>query len=334
MKRLSLGLLLVLILLTACNGNGGQSDQTPVDTLPTATSMPIETPTTSLPRVVLVAPLEANPSLVQTMQTRLSELAAASGMTLETRNTIGSADVQADWRIVVWLSAPADVTNVASAAPQTQFLAFTDQSVTAGGNLSVARLDASQQAFIGGYIAELLAEDWRAVGFLPSEDPTGVEAQQAFVNGGQYWCGSCSPLYPPYVHFPIYVALPTGTDSASWQSAYDEISTNRLNVVYVAPEAASDEFLTYLATQGMILIGGETPPDGVRGNWAVTITVDPMASLESIWPQLVAGQGGQQVMAAVQLNDINEGIFPVGHQRLVEALISELSNGMVDIQDP
>lgn len=332
MKRLSLGLILILVLLSACNS--GQSTQPPAETLPTVTSMPIETPTTALPKVVLVTPLEAAPSLVQSMQTRLNELAAANGMTLETRNTIASADVQADWRIVVWLNAPADVTNVASAAPQTQFLAFTDQDVSAGGNLSVARLDSSVQAFIGGYTAELLAEDWRAIGFLPSEEPAGTASQQAFVNGGQYWCGSCSPLYPPYVHFPLYVTLPSSTDAASWQTAYQDVSTNRLNVVYVAPEAAPDEFLSFLTSQGVIIIGGQTPPDAVRGNWAVTITVDPMASLESVWPQLVAGQGGQQVTAAVQLQDINEGLFPIGHQRLVEQLIALIGEGQVDIHNP
>ncbi len=332
MKRLSLGILLILVLLSACNS--GQNPQPPAETLPAATSLPIETPTPSMPKVVLVAPLEAAPSLVQSMQTRLTELAAANGMTLETRNTIGAADVQADWRIVVWLNATADVTNVASAAPQTQFLAFTDQNVSAGGNLSVARLDTSTQAFIAGYAAELIAEDWRAAGFLPSEDPAGTAAQQAFVNGGQYWCGSCSPLYPPFVHFPLYVALPSTTDAASWQTAYTDISTNRINVVYVSPEAYSDEFLSFLASQGMIIIGAQTPPDSVRNNWALTITVDPMASLESIWPQLVAGQGGQQVMAAVQLADINEGLFPVGHQRLVEDLIALIGEGQVDIQNP
>ena len=92
--------------------------------------------------------------------------------------------------------------------------------LSAGGNLSVVRQLEVQRTFMAGYITTLIAPDWRAAGLLPDAP---ADLQDAFINGGRYWCGRCIPMYAPLVLFPLAGTQPAGTDAAGWQSTLQDL---------------------------------------------------------------------------------------------------------------
>jgi hypothetical protein len=322
-----LPLLIVILLFSACGGSA-DTTPTPLPVTPTVEITPTSTP--EPPAAWLAITGDSPASMLQAAQETIGALASGSSLAFETRQDIQPGNVGAHVRVVIFLAAPPNLNEFLSAAPNTQFVVISAADISSAANLSVIHLQADQQAFLAGYIAELLALDWRAAGLLPLE---GITAQ-AFENGGQYYCGSCAPILPPYVHFPLLATSATSSDATVWQALAEQLIANDLRVMYITPEAASEALLTNLASRGMTLLGGTTPPESVRSVWAVTIQFDPLASLAGIWEGLLAGQGGQQVNAVLTLADLNPALFSVGRQRLAQEVMDTLAAGLVLTTDP
>jgi hypothetical protein len=257
----------------------------------------------------------------------LQDLAGSSNMTFETRQALQASDVTADDKVVVFLTPPANLSDFTNAAGQTQFVVVSASDLPAAANLTVIRLRQDFQAFIAGYVGALIAYDWRLGGLLPSDDPNGTLEQQAFANGEQYFCGLCNPQYPPFVTLPQIAALASNSDPAAWQSAFDQIYSVTMETVYVAPEASSPDLLNYLVAHNVNIIGGQSPTDDLKPHWAATVLYDPMSSLKTIWPSLIAGKGGQTVAASIQVTDTDDGTVGQGKMRLINETISMLMDG-------
>ena len=101
-----------------------------------------------------------------------------------------------------------------AAAPGVQFLAVDIPNLATAPNLSSIGANGfpvDQQAFLAGYIAGLVAPEWK-VGILSQKDnPCGDIAVTAFTNGFVYYCGSCrNPLFPqPAGIYPVVVRIPS-----------------------------------------------------------------------------------------------------------------------------
>lgn len=330
MKKTTISILIVAILTLFACGH-------PVATV-TPTEVVIASPVpsataTSLPGKVVLVASPNFPIDVGAVQTTISHLAETSALLFEIRESLQPADLTGDFRVVIFLAPPQNLANFLNAAPQTAFVVVTADELQPSNNLVVIHLNASRQAFIAGYITELIADDWRGAGLLPAGGSSGDAEAQAFVNGGQYWCGTCSPLHPPYVSFPIYSTRPAGSDWTSWQAAADELIANRLSTVYVSSQAISVELLGYLAAHGYKLIGTQTPAQEILGNWVATLSWDIIAPLEQNWDGIVANQGGQTYDATVQLKDVNPQWLTVGKQRLVEEVSALLQQGLLNPLD-
>jgi len=336
-KLPAITLLFVLALSISACGNpfAPKPTATPI---PTQTPIPTATPTPAPGRVILVASNGTAANDLQAAQSTLQNLAGSSNLVFDTRQALQLSDVTTDVKVVVFLTPPSNLSDFTNAAKQTQFVVVSASDLSASGNLTVIQLRPDYQAFIAGYVGSLIANDWRLGGLFTSDGPNSDVQQQAFAAGEEYFCGLCNPQYPPFVPFPIITTLPSNSDAGTWQSTFSQMyttNTSDMNTVYVDPGASSPNLLTYLAANKLHILGGQTPTDDLKANWAATILYDPMTTLKTVWPSLVAGKGGQTVPASIQVTDTFDGSVGQGKLRLINETISMLLDGsLVPIPTP
>jgi hypothetical protein len=154
------------------------------------------------------------------------------------------------------------------------------------------------------------------------------------VNGGAYFCGTCSPLYPPYLNFPIQGSLPAGSDANAWIGMAGQLLVNRLNVMYVSPEAASPELYNFLVSQNLVILGAGTPPESATARYAGSVIQDPITPIETMWPDLASGKGGSTVAADLFFAHVNPALFSEGRQHQAEQVIEQLRDGLILTHNP
>ena len=311
---------------TAAVGLETPSEQMPVS----ATNTPEPTPTMiSTGKVVLIEMEPLSGISMDELRTSLQNLASSSGLIFESRPSLQPSEIAADWKIVFMPGLADNLSDALVAAPQVQFVVVSEHELGMANNLNVIRWNLEDQAFMSGYISTLIASDWRAAALLPSEEPAASTIEQAYLNGGHYYCGICNSYYSPIKRFPLSVRIPAGSDASYWQSVYTEMQNNVIYVFYVAPDVSDPDLLRFLAQQGMVLVGGQTPPDDIRTQWAVTISQDLQTPVAAIWNDLVNGIGGKEIKAEVVLSDLNENYLTTGKQRVIEEIRQALLEGMI-----
>ena len=66
----------------------------------------------------------------------------------------------------------------------------------------------------------------------------------------------------------------------------------------------------------------------------MTITPDTVKAIQSAWPQLIAGQGGQNVQSPLGLADVDPNILSEGKLRLVQETLDALVAGRILTSNP
>jgi hypothetical protein len=339
MKIITRALLMITLLAAGCapqaassptiTSTAAQPTQV-VSVPPTATPEPSPTPQPG--KVILSAPVGTDPKVAQAV---VAELSSAAGLTLETLNDLQPAGISSEVRIIVLLAAPGNLNDLLNAAPQAQFIVISGSDIPAAANLTVIRWKPENQAFLGGFISVLLSSDWRAGGLIPSDGPLGAGLQQAFENGGHYFCGPCGPGWPLGVYYPQTAPLPAASDGPAWQAAAAGLfDTQKAEVYYLSSEAYKQEIFDYLQGRSqngktLLLVGSQTPPDSLHDQWAATVGFDTLASLRQAWPGVLAGKGGAVIEAPLTLSDVNAANLGEGRQRLVNELMIELQAGKI-----
>ncbi len=322
----------ILIVLAACNPSS------PAITA-TATNPPLEKPATLVPtpeftaepaKIILVSDAGASSSDVQKAETVLTDLAGQENMNLLQASNLIPADLTPEVKVVVWIGQADGMGELAAGAPQVQFIAITPANLNPSANLNIIHNRPEQAVFIAGYMSTLIAPDWRGAGLLPSDGPLGNQVQAVFSNGGRFFCGRCAPAYAPVVLFPLSAALPANSPASAWQTAFDDLNKNIIEVIYVSDAAASPELLSALSEKGMILIGSEPPTADLQSAWAATVSMDSISQLQTLWPDLLAKKPGQLLQATVELSNIDPAKLSPGRQELVNAMIENLQNDLVN----
>lgn len=325
-KLIQVALVICTLLLLFTNGcsliNGYQ---------PTATSILIPTskPTSTLlpNRVLLITNNTSDAALVSEAQKMVAELAVSSSLVFETRADLNQKDLTPDVKIAIFLSHPSNLGTLANAAPRTQFAVLSDLNWNPGSNVTIIRRRAESISFIAGLISVNLDNNFRGGALISANDTV---SQQAFANGGHYFCGLCSPSIPPYIKYPLIATQPEGSGAAAWQAAFDQMYLNGVRVLYVASEAYSSELFTYLVSRNIILFGPQTPPDAAKTRWAVTLTVDGLAPLKEIWPDLLAGKGGKIVYGGVRFSDVQPVFISPGKLDYLQKVVTNIRSGLLD----
>ncbi len=323
-----LGLALAFSGCKAAAEPGGPTPEPQVTTTPTETPPP--TPTTPVALAVLLAPQDLDAAVTQSYQELLQELAAGSGMELETRQDLQPDDIGAGWQVVVMPRPPANLAGLIAAAPQVQFVTPADGDLPAAANLTVIHTSPANAGFTAGYLMAVSTFDWRSGALLPSDAAGVVDFADGFRNGAAYYCGTCATYYSPYARFPLISPAPSTAGPEDWIAAMDALAPYVVYSVYVAPQAASPEVLSNLFNRELILAGAQTPPDDVRSRWAATIQADVPGALREIWPTLAGGQGAGTVTAPIAINDVQPYILTPGRLGMVQRMLDNLQAGLIN----
>ncbi|MEJ5226221.1 MAG: hypothetical protein WHV44_17295, partial [Anaerolineales bacterium] len=286
------------------------------------------------PLVILLMPADMNPDESALYQSTVYDLAAPQGYRFQVRNTLTAADMQEPGlEIVIALPPDPGIAALAASAPQVRVLAVNIGGLSAGGNLSVVnsadRPDVT--AFLSGYIAALLSEDWRTGIILPKDAPDSAVNEQAFSNGRVFYCGLCRSGFPPFYDYPITVEVPADAKPAELPAYGDVFRRYMVDVVYVHEAVQTDDLLRAMALSGVGMIGTRTPTDPTAlENWIATIQPDYITAIQRAWADLSAGQTGISYPSPLTLTNINPALLTPGKQRLADQMLSDLLNGLVD----
>jgi hypothetical protein len=297
---------------------------------PTATVAPLSTatPTSSAPLVILLTPPESDPNLLAVAAEVTASYAATNNLQFEQRSLLNPAELPASLVKLVVLAPDPGALALATAAPQVTVITLgfevegglantTSISTGSGG-------DSSQIAFIAGYIAAMSAEDWRA-GILYSAGSALIVND--YSAGANYFCGSCAPVAPPYIVYPVSAQA---TDAQNWQAAADQLISQLVKVVYLTPEMEASGAAQYLANFGVLLIGNAPSPPELTGSWIVSVS---SVSSDSLRESLLRALNGEAIADATTLSMINpnSSLFSESRQTNVAQVAEDLQAGFIQL---
>jgi hypothetical protein len=335
--RIKFAYLIVLFLLAGCTIGGNKTPAVPTASDLPASETPTETAATATPGtplVILVLPGNMDQEQSNLYQTTINDLAQASGMRFQVRNSLSSAEIELETNLKIVVALPPDpgLAELASAAPQVQFLGVTIPGLSATNNLSLVGSEGTpikNQAFMAGYITTLLSPDYR-VGIITQKDtPEGILAYEAFLNGMVFNCGLCNPKFPPWYDYPVHSEIPTDTPENQYRFFADPLKNYNVDYAYVYPGVANEDLLDTMSQYGLYIVSQSRPNDRLSANWVVSLQPDVIPAIQSIWPDLVAGKGGQDLPLPLFLTDVNSDLLSEGKQRDVQDILDRLQRGEI-----
>jgi hypothetical protein len=324
--------LLLIVLLTACSAAPGELTSTPG---PTNTPEPTAGPTATLPAplVILVLPADMNEQRAKEYQTAIYDLSQAAGYRFQVLNQLSSADLALEPNLKAVIALPPDpgIASLAAAAPQAQFLAVNIDAVTPGGNVSVLggeSLPIDKAAFMAGYIAAMITEDYHTGILLRQGLPDADKIRTAFRAGHIFFCGLCNPFAGPFEDYPLDTEIPEDAKPIEYTAYADLLIRKRVETMFIQPGLETPEVLQYLPTVGVLMIGTQTPTKLPSG-WVVTLQPDYLSAVKAAWPDLIAGNGGKAFPAPLSFTDVNADLFSIGKQQLAQETLNDLFAGLI-----
>ena len=325
--------ILIVVVVSACGGSATETIKPPT-AVPTNTALPTATmiPTPSTPLAILVVPADMDKATSDLYQKTVYDLAQQSAFRFQVRNALTPVDL-ADPTLKVMIVLPPDpgVASLAPTAPGVQFLAVNIPNLTAGGNLSVLAGDSQVElpAFLAGYVAAMISDEYHIGMVIPKDNGDAQRAFNAFSNGMTYYCGLCRTFYLSQIGYPTYIEVPADEKPANY-GGYANVLINDRKVysLYIYPSLANADFLSYIGTQGVYLIG-TSMPDPRPGGWVMTISPDTIKAIQSAWPNLIAGKGGQNVQSPLGIADVDPSILTPGKLRLAQDTLNGLLAGRI-----
>lgn len=326
---------LILVISAVISGCGQKATEVPT-AIPSETPTPAPTPspTPATPLAILVIPADMDQATSSLYQTTVHDLAMASGFRFQVRNTLSPADLSdSTLKVVIALPPDPGLAALAPTAPQAQFLAVNIPDLTAGGNLSVlasgGQIDTP--AFLAGYVAAMITPDYHVGMIIPKDNPDALRALDAFTKGMAYYCGLCQPFYLTSWSYPQYVEIPADEDPGRYGGYANYLVVDRqVDTLYVYPDLATSDFLTYIGTTGALTMGVSSPNPRPAG-WIMTIQPDTIKAIQSAWPNLVAGQGGVEVKSPLGLDDVDPSLLSEGKLRLAQQVLQDIVDGKIRI---
>ena len=300
-SRLLVVFLSVSLLLSAC---GKPTDAPPLPTPPDETTIPIvetSVPTTVPAKMILVDPAGLSSAEIDAY---LSTFAAENGLLLEKLTTPEIPAQPAETKIVVFLAAPANLADVVSASPDTQFIVSGAVDIDPLPNLSIIQTRAEDLAFMAGYLAMQISWDWRTAALIPNDVVQAAEKANAFENGARFVCGQCTPYFAPIVYFPLLAQEATGASIEAWDVQINNLMLHFVNSYFVDPSMVKPEILDRLLGladniyNDVYLIGLNTAP---AEQFTALIGFDVLPGLQQLVPQALAGTGAIETAAQVRI---------------------------------
>ena len=306
---------------------------------PTATSnMPTITPTDAVTEAPTATAVPASLFVVdpkgystQGVEQTLQDIASVNGLIY-----LSGSDLTSDLsgvKIAVIFGDAAVYKEQAAAHPEIQFIFVGATAETAAGNISLVNNRPQDLAFMAGYLATLAAEDWRSGGLLASNAISIDALGDAFINGGQYVCGNCTPNYPPFMNYPVYQDVSGKTTAVDLEGDTTAINLKKVDTVFVTISADIPEVLEALDSASVKIIG-DNSMSANAARYAAILSYDALSPLGEMLPKLLEGQGAQTAVSKVVLAAVNDskkispakqGLFATTAVALAEGWIIPLS---------
>ena len=325
-------LLVITALLSAC---GAGETAVPATAMPASTETPIPLPTLTatptVPLVILTLPADIDAETSNLYQTTVYDLAQASGMRFQVRNSLTPAELEPGLKIVIALLSDPGIAELSPAAPDVQFLAINIPGIAPGGNVSV--LGGSSQpeitGFLAGYTAAMLTDDFRIGMLMPKDNNDAIRMFNSFSKGMKYYCGLCNPFYYLPWSFPQYLEIGAEQDVNDYDAFADVLILQyKVRTIFIHPDIYTQDLVDYIGVTGTYMIGTITPEQRPAG-WIMTIQPDVIKAIQAAWPQLLAGQGGVTVQSPLGLSDVDPSLLSPGKQRLVQKTLDDLQAGLI-----
>lgn len=330
--------ILIVVILSACGGAATDIVAGPT-VVPTHTPLPPPTmiPTLSTPLALLVVPADMDKTSSDLYQKTVYDLAQASGFRFQVRNALTPTDLaDPTLKIVIVLPPDPGLASLVPTAPGVQFLAVNIPDLTAGGNLSVLAGDSQVElpAFLAGYVAAMISDEYHIGMVIPQGNADAQRALLAYKNGMTYYCGLCRTFYISPFGYPQYIEIPAD-ENPDLYGGYANILINdrKVYTLYIYPSLANPDLLSYIGTQGVMLIGTSMPVPR-PGGWVMTIRPDTVKAIQTAWPGLVSGQGGLNVQSPLGLADVDPDLLSAGKLRLVQETLDALLAGRILTSNP
>ncbi len=291
------------------------------------------TPTADLEDVILIVPPESSDSeLAKDLEETLQTLSEQTNLEWKKVTSISDRTINASLRIVVALGPDPGLTRLAEQAPQVQFLGVGIEGLEIRDNVSLITTEGMRpdvQGFLAGYIAAMIAPDWRAGVISHTRNAEGRAASEGFMQGARYFCGQCRPSFPPFTSYPI--ALNLASPESLWEAGVEDLLQKSIKVVYIYPEIDTQALREYLAAEGIAMIGEIGPLEGeIQDYWVASVRPDPSGALLEIWEPLLSGEGGVIQPMPLIVEDINRAWLSKGKERLAMAAMQEILDGFLD----
>ena len=294
---------------------------------------PTLTPTQSVQKIILISDSAMDEFTLSQVQTALETLTVEAGYALEIQDR-ASLEGKTGVLMVVSIGEDVDVKSLAQRYPEVPFVAVDNANSVPASNVFVIGdpiVDQQNRAFMAGYLAALISEDYKVAAIVPSETDTTEIVLESFVIGARFFCGLCQPKYPPYQSFPQWQTLPVENLEEQYQPIIDNFGNSGVEVLFVQGDLAATSLLTATSEYGMTVMSDQSPEMRLN-NYAGTIVNDPGQVLSDLWSEILNGLDGFRVPAPVILADRNPDLVSEGRYSMFLEMLENLQNGLVSAE--
>jgi len=322
--------------LAACDSSNPSETGIPEATLTPSpqvtetTTLFTETPVQSEKTVILLTSPDAESLMVSRVQESLESLAAETGLIFAIQEGT-SLEVPANTSVLVALGQDIDVNALAASYPEVSFVAVDNNNAAPSGNLSVIGdpvIDQRRRAFMAGYLAALISEDYKVAALVPSEANTTEAALESFVIGVRFFCGICQTKYPPFQTYPQWDVLPVDGPAETYQPVLDNFENQGIEILYMHGDLISPSIMTAIAERGILVVGDQRP-EASGNNYVGTVFSDPVPVLKLIWMDIISGNSDQKIPASTVLVDRNPDHVSEGRFQLFIEMVEDLQAGLI-----
>lgn len=321
----------LVVLMAACSPQAElvpTPTESPVPETPTPTT-PVEPTETDQPgRIVLAMLPGADPARVEEIRLVLQEAAEARGLQLVVQENANLESGAEGLEMVVILSGGQEVQSLAQTMPKVQFIAIGAVGVAPTENLTVISTGdrRAKAAFLAGYIAAIESAEYR-IGIISVSTPEGQTYREAFINGVIYFCGTCTPVFPPFVLYPVYAEVVENAGVEAVQQVVNELIANNVTMVHVSPEIQTEAIYQYLVQNGIQIVGTDAPPAGLEDNWVASVVLESGMELRDVVDTALNGQSSGEVGEELVVDFTVMSAARIAH---LEEIIAMLESGAID----
>lgn len=233
-------------------------------------------------------------------------------------------------KAVILPGLPQDLSAIRTRFPQAK-VAFIGGKEDALQDAWLIRYSSDNLPFLMGMATEMAAYDWRGIGLLPSDSELyGPNAEEAFVNGGHYFCGNCRATLAPYNTYPMTVMLPS--DSGDWAAKLSEAKSSVIYTVFLSAEAESGLIYTMVPEMNAKVLGTGSVPEALTANWQASLHYDWAATIRSVM-EADEMQGITSAVLAVETGT-DPGSFGSGKTEMLQQTYASLLSGALSPLSP